>query len=398
MGSSSRFILTLGLLGLSSVLLLAQYQGVLTSVDHAPGNIAATSVEGTTSGIIGLQEKTIPSGSSGSVTGRLSFTETKTAPFSRSYYLWAETTSSTLFTGDLSTVLLAAATVNGYEDIASISIAGPKAAVSATRWDLPMNLQITYALSSGVTPLGSSPTTATSYARSGSSASFTSTGATPQVAIAYKTSADGAPESDWSTPFSLTTGTETEATLVPSALESTVNQPYFSSTTFSHLHLALMQSSVRDLAAYSTFRIFPFPTPTPTFSSELGTPTRNERIGNTTYLAYSLQTDSAALPTFTISASNGFPQTRWEILHLKPDGSSKSQLNTAIGASPSNPVPLDATILKLNELVQTAGTHLLRVYNRFDEATVPEEKELIFELSLTVQFVVKVKAHVHTYE
>ena len=398
MGSITRFMITLGLLGILSSLLQAQYQGVLTSVDHAPGNISTTSIEGMTSGIIGIQQKTIPSNSSGSVTAKLPFSDAKSAPFSRSYYLWAETTSSTLFAGDLPTVLLAAATVNGYEDIATISIIGPKTGVDATRWDLPMNLNITYALSAGALPLGETPTTATSYSRSGSAASFASTEATPQVAIAYKTSPDGAAEGNWSNAYALTAGTETKAMLIPSTLETLVNQPYFSSSTFSNFHLALMQSSIREVAAYSTFRIFPFPTPTPHFSSNLGTPTRNEKIGNTTYLAYSLQTDSAALPTLTLAASNGFPLTRWEILHIKPDGDSKSQLNTAAGSNPTNPVSLDPTNLKLNELIQTAGTHTFRLYNRFDEASIAEEKELIFELTLVIQFVVKVKAHIHTYE
>lgn len=381
-----------------TALLQAQYQGVLTSVDHAPGNIFATPIEGSGAGMSGTKQITIPAGATGTVNDSLISATDSSPPFSRSYYLWAESTTSTLFAGGLSTVLLAASTVNGYEDIATIAITGPKAGVEATRWDLPMNLAIAYSLSSGATPLAESPTTATSYARSGSTASFTSTDATPQIALSYKTSAEGAPEGSWSNPFSLPEGTEKSATLIPSALESTVNQSYFSSSHFSTFHLALMQSSLRDVAAYSSFRIFPLPTVIPTFSANLGTPTRNEKIANTTYLAYSLETDPAALPTMTLSGTNGFPKTCWEILHLNPDGSSQTILRNPTGSSSSTEVTLDPSPLKLNDLVKTAGTHLIRVYNRFDEAAISESKELIMEFSLTVQFVVKVKAHIHTYE
>jgi hypothetical protein len=375
---------------------LAQYQGVLTSVDHAPGNVTATPTGETSSGIIGTTQRTIPANSSATLTDQIHTSDA--APHSRSYYLWAETTSSTLFTGNLSTVLLAAATVNGYEDIATITITGPKTGVNATRWDLPLQIQLAYALSTGITPLGAPPTTATTYARAGSSAGFTSTEATPQIALSYKTSADGAPAENWSTGFSLASGSETTATLVPSALESTVNQPYFNSSSFSSFHLALMQSSIRDVAAYSSYRIFPLPISSGIFSTDLGTPTRNERSGPTTYIAYSLQTDPVALPTYRVSASNGFPLTRWEILHVKPDGSTSTLLNGPAGTDPSQPVTLDLTAIKLNDLVKTAGTHFFRVYNRFDNPTVPEASELISELALTVQFVVKVKAHIHSYE
>lgn len=381
-----------------TALLQAQYQGVLTSVDHAPGNILATPIEGSGAGMIGTKQITVPAGATGSVNDSLIASTDSGPPFSRSYYFWAESTSSTLFVGGLSTVLLAASTVNGYEDIATITITGPKSGVEATRWDLPMNLSINYALSSGATPLGEFTTTATSYARAGSTASFTSTEATPQIALSYKTSADGAAEGGWSNAFSLPSGAESKATLIPSALESTVNQSYFSSSRFSTFHLALMQSSLRDVAAYSSFRIFPIPTVTPTFSANLGAPIRNEKIANTTYLAYSLETDSVALPTLTLSGTNGFPKTRWEILHLNPDGSSLTIHNYPPGTDPSNAVDLATTPLKLNELVKNAGTHLFRVYNRFDEAAIGESKELIYEFSLTVQFVVKVKANIHTYE
>ncbi len=383
---------------LMMISLHAQYRGVYTSVDHSLGNITTTPLLPAQSAPNANQSKTMLPNTTESIDQRISLHNETYSPLSRSYYLWAETTSSIPFAGGLNTILLAAATVNGYEDIASVIITGPKSGVSATRWDLPMTIQIAYALSAGSIPLAETPTTATPYARSGSTTSFTTTEATPQVSLSYKTSADGAAEGNWSNAFSLTSGTETTAILVPSALESSVHQPYFSFTTFSNFHLALMQSSLRDIAAYSTFRIFPFPTVTPYFSVLLGTPTRNEQVAHTTFLAYSLQTDSVTLPTWTLSASNGFPKTRWEIVHQKPDGSSKILLNTPVGTSPTLSVPLDPTSLKLHELIQTAGTHVFRVYNRFDEASILEAKELIYELTLTVQFVVKVKAHIHSYE
>ncbi|MES2308202.1 MAG: hypothetical protein V4507_05020 [Verrucomicrobiota bacterium] len=381
-----------------SVSLFCQYQGILTSIDHTPGNIISTTALDSSLGVTGNIRKTIPSNSSETISDQITQATPNTPPHSRSYYLWAEATSSTLFAGNLSAVLLAAATVNGYEDIATISITGPKAGVNATRWDLPFQMHLAYALSTGSTPLGDAPTTATTYARSGSSASFISTDATSQIALSYKTSADGAPQDNWSDAYALASGSETDATLVPSALEATVNQPYYNSISFSSFHLALMQSSIRDVAAYNTYRIFPIPTPTSAFSSNLGTPTRNEKIGNTTYIAYSLETDSVALPTYTLSASNGFPLTRWEIIHVNPDGSTQTVFSGTAGTSTSNPVALDATSLKLNDLVKTAGTHYFRVYNRFDNVDIPESSELISELALTVQFVVRVKANIHTYE
>lgn len=379
----------------------AQYRGVVTSQDHAPGNVITTDSSPTTLSSSGITFFTQDIGETISRNHTLS-KGPSSEPLSRSYYLWAEKTGSTSFAGGYNEILLSALTINGYEDVTQISVVGPKPGVDATRWDLPLTMTLSYSLSTGtpITTDGSTtPTTASPYARTGTTAFFDSTATLPpQVGFSYRTGQEGAPPADWVGPFTLFNDGATSYSLVPSVLpQGAVDYSENSKWTLS---FALQQSSIRTVAALQTFTIFPIPQVTGSFERVFGKVIRSAERTNpilpTYYYEYDFEADPAAFPNLTLSATNGFPTTKWELVHVKPDGSTSKETETP-GTSTSASVDYPPKTISLRDRMKEEGTHYFRLYNRFDNPTIDESSELIMEWKFNTRHIIKIKAHIHEY-
>lgn len=383
-------------------ILLAQSRAVLTSKDHLPGNISATSAAYGTLLNSGGIRSTAMSGDLVSMPDTLGMTATN-EPISRSYYLWAEKTSATPFVGGMNEVLLSALTVNGYEDLVEIQTTGPKAGVEGTRVDIPMSLTLTYGLSTGSTPSVDGtvkPTTASTYARAGSTAEFGSTEErVAEVGFSYRTGGYGSVMGDWIGPYVLFQNGATTASMNPSELPQ--GRGGLDMGLRWQISFGIQQSSLRELSAFKTVTVYPLPELTAQLVRNFGvdlSPTPGGALTLPKVYKTRFEADPMAFPDLSIQALKGFPLTRWELVHEKPDGS-RSILETVVaGTNPTADVDFTARSIALRNHLKEEGTHVLRLYNRFDSpATVPEASELVMEWTFETAHIIKVRAHIHEY-
>lgn len=379
----------------------AQSRGVLTSVDHVPGNVGATYVVGGT--VMG----------SGTIRGNAAMGETKqlsdsvgmtteNVPLSRSYYLWAETTTPTPFAGGGNELLLAALTINGYEDVTQINGVGPKAGVEGTRVDLPYRLELAYNLSTGSTPsmdASHNPTTATTYERTGSNASFDSTSSSlPSVGFSYRTGSYGSTEGAWSGPYQLFDDGSTEYQLIPTNDIPSLSRPTDWESQKWTLSFAIQQSSLREIAGFKTVTIYPYPEVQVALVKNFGKVTRApEKVGFKSYATYEFESDPLGFPDLSIQGLKGFPNTHWELWHERVGDTSRLIDATTASGSVIDDSVYPTKIHALRNILTQEGTHYLRLYNRFSEASVSANDELVMEWTFVTRHIIRVKAHIHEY-